>query len=219
MVYDLCYQGNHYTNEMCYEHTMYGTRRNPGTVRFKIRAPLPHLRLLNKQLAQEYDSRAPANTTMCIGAIVRDSYTFRLDQNTASKDALYHTLFTKEDEEASRHPNLKVIRFEIAGILTYSLQTGYFEHTAEKPSSRSVRLCLRFYDDPPSDLEGFNRVFGDFDISYTEDESEYGKALHLIEVVLLPGRRPLATDEVPVIGTWTPQGGFKFNGVASAVYE
>jgi hypothetical protein len=41
----------------------------------------------------------------------------------------------------------------------------------------------------------------------------------LIEVVLQSGGWPLVADEVPVIGTWTPQGGFKFNGVASGVYE
>jgi hypothetical protein len=218
-IYDLCHQEKHYTNALCYEFTMYGRRSNPGTVRFKIRALLPQLRLLSKTLAHEYDSRAPANTTMCIGAIVRHSYAFKLDQNIASEDSLYLPLFTKEEEEASRHENLKVIRFEIAGVLTYSLKTGYFEHTAGKPSFRSVRLCLRFYDDPPSDLEGFNLVFGNLDISYTEDESEYGKALNLIEVVLISGGWPLGTDEVPVIGTWTPQGGFKFNGVASGVYE
>jgi hypothetical protein len=218
-IYDLCHQKKHYTNALCYEFTMYGRRSNSGKVRFKICAPLPQLRLLNKTLTHEYDSRAPANTTMCIGAIVRHSYAIKLDQNIASEDALYLSLFTKEEEEASRHENLNVMRFEIAGVLTRSLQTGYFEHTAEKPSFRSVRLCLRFYDDPPSDLEGFNRVFGNLNISYTEDESEYGEALNLIEVVLLSDGWPLSTDEVPVIGNWTLQGVFKFNGVASGVYE
>jgi hypothetical protein len=44
-------------------------------------------------------------------------------------------------------------------------------------------------------------------------------SLDLKEVVLLSGEWPLATDEVPVIGTWTPQSGFKFNAVPSGVYD
>ena len=219
-IYDLCRREKHYTNALCYEFTMYGRSSNPGTVRFKIRAPLPQMRLLSRTFTHEYDSRAPANTTMCTSAMMRDSYTFKLDQNASKeKDALYLSLSTKEDEEASRHENLKVMRFEIAGVLTYFLKTGYFEQIAEKPSRGSVRLCLRFYDDPLSDLEGFNRVFGNLEISYTEHQGIYEKSLDLIEVVLLSGGWPLVADEVPVIGTWAPQGGFKFNGVASGVYE
>jgi hypothetical protein len=63
------------------------------------------------------------------------------------------------------------------------------------------------------------RVFGDLEVSYTEEGDKDDKVLHLIEVVLQSGGWPLVADEVPVIGTWTPQGGFKFNGVASGVYE
>jgi hypothetical protein len=147
-IYDLCHQNKNYTNALCYQSTVYRKRTNPGTIRFKIRAPLPQLRLLSKQITHEYDSRAPAVTTMTMGAMMRGSYTFKLDQN-ASEDALYLSLFTKEDEEASRRENLKVMRFEIAGVLTHSLQTIYFERIAETPSPGSVRLCLRFYDDRP----------------------------------------------------------------------
>jgi hypothetical protein len=217
-IYDLCYQNKNHTNALCYQSTVYRRRTNPGTVRFKIRAPLPQLRLLSKTVTQEYNSRAPVNTTMTMGTMMRGSYTFKLDQN-ASEDALYLPLFTKEDEEASRHENLKVMRFEIAGVLTHSLQTIYFERIAEAPSPGFVRLCLRFYDDPPSDLEGFMRVFSDLEISYTEEGDKDDKVLHLIEVVLQSGGWPLVADEVPVIGTWASQGGFKFNGVASGVYE
>jgi hypothetical protein len=132
---------------------------------------------------------------------------------------MYLTRSTKEEEAASRHDNLSVTRFEIAGILTHSLETEYLGRIAETPPVGSVRLSLRFYDDPPSDLQGFMRVFGDLEMSYTEGQGEEGRLLSLIEVTLLAGGWPLTADEVPVIGTWTPQDGFKFNGVASGVYE
>jgi hypothetical protein len=217
-IYDLCHQDKHYTNMLWYESSRYVRRTKPGTVRIKIHAPLPQLRLLSKTVTREYDSRAPANAVMFIGAIMRDSYTFKLDQNLP-KDALYPTHFTKEEEAASRHDNLSVTRLEIDGVLTTSLQTIFFDRIVETPPAGSVRLSLRFYDDPPSDLQGFMRVFGDLEISYTEGQGEDGRLLNLIEVTLLAGGWPLTADEVPVIGTWTPQDGFMFNGVASGVYE
>jgi hypothetical protein len=217
-IYDLCHQNKNYTNALCHQSAVYRRRTNPGTVRVKIRAPLPQLRLLSKTITHEYDSRAPANTIMTMGAMMRDSYKFKLDQN-APKDALFLPLFTKEDEGASRHENLEVMLFEIAGVSTHSLQTIYFERIAETPAPGSVRLCLRFYDDPPSDLEGFMRVFGSLEVSYTDEQAKDDKVLHLIEVVLQSGGWPLVADEVPVIGTWTPEAGFKLNGVASGVYD
>jgi hypothetical protein len=218
-IYDLCHQDKHYTNKLCYESSRNLIPTNPGTVRIKIHAPLPQLRLLSKQLTHEYDSRAPANAVMFNGAIMRDSYSFELDQN-APKDAMYLPRFTKEEEAASRHDNLSVTRFEIAGILSYSLETEYLGRIAETPPLGSVRLSLRFYDDPPSDLQGFMEVFGDLQMSYTEGRRAGGQQLlRLVEVTLLAGGWPLTVDKVPVIGTWTPQDGFKFNGVASGVYE
>jgi hypothetical protein len=155
---------------------------------------------------------------MLIGAVMRDSYSFKLDQN-APKGALYPPYFTKEEDAATRHDNLNVTRFEIAGVLTTSLQTIYFDRIAQTPPAGSVRLCLRFYDDPPADLQGFMRVFGGLEMSYTDEHGKEDQILRLVEVVLLAGGWPLTVDEAPVIGTWTPQDGFKFNGVASGVYE
>jgi hypothetical protein len=155
---------------------------------------------------------------MFLGIMLRDMYIFKFDQN-ASENALYLPLCTQADEEASRPGNLKVMRFEVAGALTHTLQTTYFERAGETLPPGSVRLCLRFYDDPPSDLAGFMRVFGDLEMSYTDTTARVVTSLDLKEVVLLSGEWPLATDEVPVIGTWTPQSGFKFNAVPSGVYD
>ena len=207
----MCHQDKHYTSKLIWvddEHT------DPSTVRVKVHAPLPQLRLLSKQLTHEYDSRAPANTILFAGANMSHRHTFKLDQN-ATKSVVLPPYYSREDERRSRHQNLKFMRFEIAGALTRSIQTTFFERVAEIPAPGSVRLCLRFHDAPP-DIEYFMRIFGDLEISYSEQGKD-DQPLRLVDVVLLSGGWPLSLEMALVVRTWTPRGGFVFDGVAPGV--
>jgi hypothetical protein len=88
------------------------------------------------------------------------------------------------------------------------------------PPEGSVAISLRFYDDlHTADLTELMRLFSNFQIDYTEewgDECDFlrFKKLQLTEVTLYSGERRLSVwgDDVPKIGTWTPEGGFKLNG-------
>ena len=235
-IYDLCHQDKRYSINL-------RRRKNPGTLHFTISALLPQMRLTSRTVMFEYNLRCPAKAVMIRGGLMRRHYLFNFAQSPyvakGATDRRGET-YLSEHKLHNLQTDRKVLLFEVAGIATNDFTTNdYTEHTAWLKNCHIVKLSdyklfkasLRFFDDLDANRTDFLRVFGNFQISFTREYDEcpegYEKCpvdhldCKIFEVTLHSGEHELnqQCENVPTIGKWTPQDGFKFNGTPHGLFD
>jgi hypothetical protein len=162
-IYDLCHQVKKYDL-----HLRHGNI--PGTLRFRINAPLPQMRLINSLIKAEYESRAPASAVMVNGGLVRCGYTSSL--NRRCPVLIFPPLWSKLSEKIQQLENTKIMLFELSVIKIHESTTKSIwmaRSGLSTPPDRSFAVSLHFYDRLSTDRNEFMRVFGEFYFGYTQE--------------------------------------------------
>ena len=213
-IYDLCVQEKQYEIEqLC------------GPLRFQVHAPLSQCRLISKTFSREYQARAPANALLILGKF-RGGYTFQLGDSATKHMQDSQNVPTPRDYKntVAQYGDLKVTPFEVAGLrCPIPSPPHVLVNRMLTTPVGSFGLDLRFYQDPRSDILGFRRVFDDLRAGWTPESTRLrvgpgALPLHDVNFFLKEDwSSQYYRSELPVVGMWTPKGGFAFDKVADRI--